>query len=367
MFALFDFTLRLLAGLAGLSLILATLHSAIRTFVLPRGAQDWLSRTVFVLVRWGLQLFLLGNPPYAQKDRVLAFYAPLALLTLPPVWLVLVGLGYTGLYWALGLPWATAERLSGSSLLTLGIEAPSAGWLEWLAFTEAALGLVLVALLIAYLPTMYSAFAKRETAVTLLAVRAGEPASAVEMLKRYHRLHGLAQLGEAFAQWEVWFAELEESHTSLPALNFFRSPQPIHSWVVAAGAVLDAAALRAAVIDLPPEPRANLCIRAGYLALRRICDFFDITYKHNPNPTDAIRISRAEFDAAYDDLQAQGLPLKADRDQAWQDFAGWRVNYDLPLIALCVVTTAPPAPWSSDRAPQGQLGKLFIKKRKRVN
>ena len=43
-----------------------------------------------------------------------------------------------------------------------------------------------------------------------------------------------------------------------------------------------------------------------------------------------------------------GLPLK-DRDQAWRDFAGWRVNYDEPLIRLATLTEAPLAPWSSDR------------------
>jgi len=43
------------------------------------------------------------------------------------------------------------------------------------------------------------------------------------------------------------------------------------------------------------------------------------------------------------------VPLKADRDQAWRDFAGWRVNYDLALVELARLTDAPPSPWSSDR------------------
>jgi hypothetical protein len=40
----------------------------------------------------------------------------------------------------------------------------------------------------------------------------------------------------------------------------------------------------------------------------------------------------------------------ADRDQAWRDFAGWRVNYDTVLLALAALTLAPPAMWSSDRS-----------------
>jgi hypothetical protein len=49
-------------------------------------------------------------------------------------------------------------------------------------------------------------------------------------------------------------------------------------------------------------------------------------------------------------LAAGGVPLKADREQAWRDFSGWRVNYDMVLILLAGLTKAPPAPWSSDRA-----------------
>ena len=47
------------------------------------------------------------------------------------------------------------------------------------------------------------------------------------------------------------------------------------------------------------------------------------------------------------------MPLKADKDQAWRDFAGWRVNYDQPLLALAAMIRAPYAPWSSDRSVRG--------------
>ena len=33
-------------------------------------------------------------------------------------------------------------------------------------------------------------------------------------------------------------------------------------------------------------------------------------------------------------LEEAGLPIKADREQAWMDFAGWRVNYDRVLLVL---------------------------------
>jgi hypothetical protein len=103
-------------------------------------------------------------------------------------------------------------------------------------------------------------------------------------------------------------------------------------------------------IDVTRDAQADLCIRAGYLALRRIADFFQIPYNTTPLPGDPISLSRVEFDAAYDELARNGVPLIADQDRAWRDFSGWRVNYDAVLLALAALTMAPYAPWSSDRS-----------------
>ena len=61
-------------------------------------------------------------------------------------------------------------------------------------------------------------------------------------------------------------------------------------------------------------------------------------------------IERAEFDGVCDRLADSGVPLKPDRDQSWIDYQGWRVNYDVVLLALARLTMAPYAPWSSDRS-----------------
>jgi hypothetical protein len=342
---------RFLGFVIGLAVVAGTLYSAIETFVLPRSANDPLTRAVFLSIRRLFELRTKRARSYQERDRIMAFYAPITLLMLPPVWLVLVLLGYTGMFWSIGVPsWHAAFAASGSSLLTLGFAPLDDLPQQMLAFSEATIGLGLVALLIAYLPTMYAAFSRREAAVTMLEVRAGSPPSAVEMIQRFHRIHGLDQLHEQWAAWEMWFGDIEESHTSLAALVFFRSPQPEHSWITAAGAVLDTASLVNSALDVPQDPQADLCIRAGYLALRRIADFFRIPYNANPKPDDPISISRQEFDAVCDELGKVGIPLKPDRDQAWRDYAGWRVNYDTVLLALAGLTMAPYAPWSSDRS-----------------
>jgi hypothetical protein len=344
--------LRLLVFLLGLAIVARAVFSAIQTFVLPRGANDRLSRFVFVVMLRLFRLLVRQTHTYEQRDRIMAFFAPISLLTLIPIYLILIFLGFAGMYWALGNvgSFEQALKVSGSSIVTLGYSAPGDLPDGLLMFAEAAIGLILVAVLIAYLPTMYNAFQRREQAVTLLEVRAGSPPSAVEMILRYQRIHGLEQLNVLWVQWEQWFADIEESHTSLAALVFFRSPQADHSWVTAAGAVLDAAALLRSTVAVPRDAQADLCIRAGYLALRRIADFFQIEYNAQPKPGDPISISRVEFDAAYDELAQSGVPLIADREAGWRDFAGWRVNYDTVLLALAAMTMAPYAPWSSDRS-----------------
>ncbi len=344
--------LRVIAFVAGLWIAAATVFSAIQTFVVPRSVQDFLSRAVFRSIR-KLFSFPLGRiKDYEGRDRLLSFYAPIALLTLLPVWYVLVLSGYALMFWGAGSPsLLQAFKSSGSSLFTLGFATPAGFAESALTVSEAALGLLLVALLIGYLPTMYAAFSRRESAVTMLEVRAGNPPSAIEMLLRYYRIHGLEHLKDVWAVWEAWFADIEESHTSLPALVFFRSPQPYRSWLTAAGTILDAASLTLAAVDTPHEPQADLCIRAGYIALRRIADFFRVNYDANPRRGDPISISRQEFDRACDELETQGLPMKKDREAAWLDFAGWRVNYDTVLLAMARITMAPDGLWLGDRKP----------------
>ena len=165
-----------------------------------------------------------------------------------------------------------------------------------LIFLEAAIGLFLLALLISYLPTLYAAFSRREVGITALEVRAGSPPSALEMIWRYWRLERLPEIHEVWAEWERWFVDVEETHTSYPALAFFRSPHPDNSWVTAAGAVLDGAALVLSSVDVSRDVKAEFCIRSGYLCLRGIADFFQIPYDPDPDPDDPISIRRDEWE-----------------------------------------------------------------------
>jgi hypothetical protein len=346
-----EVVVRVLALLTGMAIVLAVIASAVKTVVVPRAEPVLLARWVFVTLRKPFDWRVRHAKSWQAADRIMSRFAPFALLSLPLVWVTLVLVGFMPIYWALGVGWPRHSfEESGSSLLTLGFASDRHGPVVAAAFVEALIGLGLVALLISFLPTMYQLFSRREVLVSQLDVRAGTPPTPVAMFRRAKVIGWIGELDGFWLEWERWFTEVEESHTSYLALSFFRSPHHGRSWITAAGAVLDTAALRAAAVDLPRSWQAQLCLRAGYLALRRIAAAYDIRFDPDPAPDDPISITRAEFEDVVAQLAIVGVPIKPDRDQAWRDFAGWRVNYDTALLALSGLLMAPYSPWSSDRS-----------------
>src|SRR5579884_1278244 len=342
--------LQIIAVIAGVSAVLFALRSAIQTFILPRAVSDPTARAVFLAVRGVFDLRAWRAASYEARDALMALYAPIALGALLVSWLVIIVLGYTLIYWGLGVgSLQRAFLISGSSLFTLGFAAPALVGQSIVVFSQAGIGLLLAALLVAYMPTIYGAWSRREHQVATLEVRAGSPPTSWGLIIRYHRIAGI-EADELWPAWEDWFVDVEESHTSLASLVFFRSPQPDRSWVNAAGVVLDSAALLTSSVEVERNPRRELCLRAGYIALRRIAQLFKLPFDPDPKPGDPISVSRYEFDDAWEAMADAGVPMKPDRDQAWSDFAGWRVNYDQPLLRLAALTMAPYAPWISDRS-----------------
>ncbi len=372
----------------GVVLIATAFRSAIGVVVVPRGVPSRLARLVFVAVRVTFRsvLVLRGRgrrrADVATRDPLLVFYAPVSLLALQAVWLMLVGAGYVFLFAALDGSWRLALRLSGSSLTTLGFDRPVSVLGEVLAFTEAGAGLALLTLLITYLPSLYSAFGRREMLVRKLEVRAGTPPTGWELLERAYasrRQHGLPELWRA---WEDWFVDVEESHTTFAALAFFRSPSASLSWITAAGAVLDAAALLLAAVpeeaaeakDVPADDEvaadlaradplaAEVCLRSGALALQRIATYYSATTGGPAHPG-GVSVGDEEFREVFDRLTASHVPVCADGDVMWSAFRSWRAHYDLPLIRLAALIEAPPAPWSSDRELPVSATRLRLRSR----
>lgn len=347
--------LQLIALVAGVALVLRAFLSAIRTFVVPRSTNDLIARIVFVSARRAFDLVVPRLRSYQQRDRLMSYFGPSALVALPVVWLVAVATGYTLIFWAMGgQTLEDAILASGSSLLTLGFARPPTLFGDVIAFSEAVFGLGMVALLIAYLPTIYAAFSRRELLVRQLETRADNPPSPVVLVTRLHQLGGLDDMHDLWEAWERWFAELEETHTSLTVLVHFRSQHPDRSWVNAAGATLDTAALVRSSVAIPVDAHSELMIRAGCVALRRITAVFHLPFDAFPKLDGPIRIDRDTYEAALDQLAAGGVSLKADREAAWRDFRAWRVQYDEVLERLEALAVAPPAWWRDLSSQRGE-------------
>src|SRR5690349_3082023 len=161
---------RLIAAILGGVMALGTSASVLQTLVTPGGQVGRLFRLVDQLTD---KLFLALTKRvahYERRARILAYQAPLALAVALGSWLIAYWLSFALLLWPSTRSLAAAFRESGSSLLTLGFASTRAGEPTVVDFLAGATGLIVVALQIAYLPTLYSAFNRRETEVTLIGV-----------------------------------------------------------------------------------------------------------------------------------------------------------------------------------------------------
>lgn len=334
-------------GVLGAATIVVVFDAAIRTFLLPRVASVRLSRVISRVVGAVFRR-VWGQGTYEERDRRLSMFPPVLLLSYQATWLGLLFCAFAFLFVAAGARgFAQGFALSGSSLLTLGTSATGGAGELALTYVEAASGLTLLALLIAFIPTIYGAFQRREQSVARLGVRAGVPATPWGILEIAQSVNDYGRLDELWHEWESWFIELRETHTTLPILTYYRSPIPGQTWIAAAASVLDSAALFNSAVDKPVSPSAGLCIRSGWMTLRGLADYFRIPYPTSFDETVPVSITRAEFDGALEHLVGSSVPVLADRDAAWRDFVGWRVNYDAIVEALHVRFDSARLEWSA--------------------
>src|SRR5580700_7859166 len=191
---------RVVAAVIGGLLVFTSASSVIGTMVVSRSVSSRLTRWVDRAVDRTYQLVVaawLGDSPgdseerrqeaYRRRDRFLATQAAAILVTQLAAWLLVAYVGFALLLW----PFAARGVVSafvdaGASLFTLGFAVPSGAVPAVIVFLAAAVGLVILTLQIAYLPTLYAAFNRRETEMALLNSRGGVPAWGPELLARTH-------------------------------------------------------------------------------------------------------------------------------------------------------------------------------------
>lgn len=350
-------SVRCAAAVIGALLVLTGWGSVIGTLIVPRPVANFLTRWVDWVVVGAYRLLTYRVSVFQRRDRILATQAAAILLTQLAVWLGIIYTGFALLMWpfaAAGV--ASAFIDSGSSLFTLGFAEPRGTAPAALVFLAAASGLLVAALQIGYLPTLYSAFNRRETEVALLNARSGTPSWGPELLARTHYALGtgmstLDTLPELYSRWERWAADVAESHTTYLPLVRFRSPRWRTSWITALLAVLDSAALLLALApEHAPIVPARLCLRGGKDCFVRIARAMGYDVPEEANPESAITLTYDEFRYAVSRLEEVGFPITRSPDDAWPDFAGWRLNYEKAAYFIAETVDAVPALWSGPRS-----------------
>jgi hypothetical protein len=348
---------RTLVVIVGIAIVVGVTSSVLRTLVVPRVLRSKLTESALWLTLVPFRWLARRLNHYETRDRILAWAGPLSIVVTLLVWIAGYLVGYaTILYGLSAMDPTTALREAGSSLLTLGFASTDRNQLTAVDFLAAATGPIVIGLLIGYLATVYSAYNRRETEVTRLESRAGEPNWGPEILARHANIGAEVNLDDLFLDWERWAADLSESHTNYPVLVWIRSARPWRHWLIGQVAVMDAAALRLALTPSLPQGRPRICLRMGFVALRDIAKVQGLVFDPDPSPDDPIRLTYEEFAAGVQRATSRGYVAERTAEQAWPHFRGWRVNYEAIAYGLSELLDAPPALWSGSR--HGQMNQV---------
>ncbi len=163
-----------IGAVVGALLVITAAGSVIGTIIVPRPVGSWLTKLVDRLVNGTFRVLTGPISDYRTRDRVLAAQAPTILLIQLIAWLGIFFVGYALLLWPFvpqGI--TTAFTTASPALWEIGSEEIHGAAIRTILDMASLTGLVTITLQIAYLPTLYSAFNRRETEVALLNARAG--------------------------------------------------------------------------------------------------------------------------------------------------------------------------------------------------
>ena len=352
---------RAVAAVVGGLLVITAGGSVIGTIIVPRPVASWMTAMVDKLVVGISRLVTAPIASYRRRDRVLAVQAAAILLLQLIAWLAIFFVGYALLLWPfLSGGITSAFNAASPALWEIGSTDVSGVAARAIIDIASLTGIVTITLQIAYLPTLYAAFNRRETEVALLNARAGVPSWGPELLARTHYALGsgastVDTLPALYEEWERFAADITESHTTYLPLVRFRSPRPLSSWVIALLSVLDSAALYLVLSpDSAPTVAARLCLRSGFLCFTEIARAMKLKVPESLDSATGISLTYEEFLAGVNTMRKVDFPIERDPEQAWPDFVGWRVNYEATAFAIATAIDAVPALWSGPRRKSQQ-------------
>jgi hypothetical protein len=339
--------IRALALAAGAALVLLILSDSIATLIVTRArAARWRPTRLWYASTWGVTRTAAARLPTRGGDFVLNVYPALSLLGLLLIWLIGLAVGWATVYWGLGErvggqgDWVSLAYYSGTSLLTPAFGVVNGQGVRFLSLVETLTGLGTIALLISYLPALYGAYSRREARLLTLDDPIGGRLTPMRVIAVHASDRSLDLFNRFCVDWEIWTAEVLESHCSYPMLALFRSQHPGQSWITALGVVTDAAALACAAIVGADVREPYFLYRRGRRAVGDIAAALNIPEE----PADTSAMSRELVGIAWTGLNELGLQLR-DLDETWRRLKELREPYGTRLQQLIDYTLAPHGFW----------------------
>jgi hypothetical protein len=340
---------------AGLFLFALVWSSVVKTLLVPGNTRSLITRVAARGVLTGFRLGASRIADVERRERVLSAGPPVFLVALLGCWTACLYVAYALLLLPFSDNPATALRMSGSSLFTLGFATPDGAVPYGIVFVAAMSGIAVIALMIGYMPTLYAAYNRREILVTMLEALSGTPPWGPELLARQQLIGNTAYLARLYERWAEWAADIAESHATYRTLIYFRSRNPRQAWPLALLAVLDAAALHLALCPDSAPVEARPLLRIGFTAMRAVARTLGMRVDDDPDPADPLTLTREDYDAAVRRLAEAGWAFERSPDEGWPHFRGWRVNYETAAYGIAAHLDLPPAVWSGSRARLGAV------------
>lgn len=324
------------ALIIGAAILFAVLLDAFETVVLPRRVQRYFRITAwFYRTTWRPWARLASHiKSQSRRESMLGYFGPLSMLGLLGLWAGGLIIGFALLQYGAGsrlssqnssITFPVLLYSGGETFFTLGYGdvTPNSTFSRILAVIEAGMGFAFLGVVIGYLPTIYSAFSRREIEISLLDARAGSPPSAAELLTRAADSLDRGTLDSLFHDWERWAAEVLESHLSYPVLSFYRSQHSNQSWLGALTVILDATALVMAGIDGVSSEQARRTFKIARHALVDLAQVVRARY----DPQAAERLTPTDLNALREQLSGKGLRLRMT-EEAVEKLTELRLLYE---------------------------------------
>jgi hypothetical protein len=335
-----------LSALAGGVVVLVVVTDAVGTLVVTQGrSARWRPTRIWYASTWRVTRAIAARLPFEGGETVLSLYPAISLLGLLVLWLAGLMIGWALLYWGINFEvngagdFGTIVYYSGTTLLTPAFGTAHGAAQRTFTLIATLTGLGTIALLISYLPAMYGAYSRREARLLTLDDPLGARITPVRVIAVHSGDGDLDLLYRFFAEWEMWIAEVLESHVSYPMLALFRSQNRGQSWITALGVVTDAATLTCACVTGTDQREPYFAYRRGRRAVIEIADRL-----HVPEGEPEGWLTPANFDVAWDTLQGLGLPLR-DKADAWERLQALRASYGNRLQELMDFLVAPRGFW----------------------